>query len=83
MEIDIQHLEHVKSMIKEGIKDELRKTILSKYSISDQLNATGAEADAMKADIASILAAGHAKQQAVSDSKTFEELELVVPRKVE
>lgn len=81
--IDIKHLEHVKGMIFNGIKAEMKKEITDKYSISDQLNATGEEETTMRAEIQSILDAGHAKQQGVMDSTTFEELELVVPRKVE
>lgn len=79
-EISIEHLDHVKNMIFVGIKNEMRDEILSQYSISDQLNATGEEADTMKAAIAAILDAGHAKQDAVMACTTFEELNAIVPR---
>lgn len=79
-EISIEHLENVKKMIFDGIKQEIRDEILSQYSISDQLNATGAEADTMKAAIADILNSGHAKQASVMACTTFEELNAIVPR---
>jgi hypothetical protein len=81
--IDIKHLENVKGMILAGMKSELKIDILDKHSITDQLNADGEDAVNIKADIASILAAGHKKQESVKACLTFEDLELIVPRKKE
>jgi len=81
--INIEHLEHIKEGILEGIKQELKETITASYSISDQLNATGAAASTMKAAIAAILATGHAKAAGVTAATTFEELNAVVPMAAE
>lgn len=77
--IDIKHLDHVKGMIVAGIKQEMKEEILATHSISDQLNASGTTATAIKADISAILTTGHAKQEAVKASTTFDELNAVVP----
>ena len=77
--IDIKHLGNVQNMIVEGVKAETKEAILAKYSISDQLNATGAAATSMKTAIAAIISAGKDKQAAVLACTTFEELEAVVP----
>lgn len=77
--IDIKHLGNVQGMIVEGVKAETKGAILAKYSISDQLNATGTAATSMKTAIAAIISAGKDKQAAVLACKTFEELEAVVP----
>ena len=76
---EIEHLEHIKAQIVSGIRKEIREEILESYSISDQLNATGSDATAMKAAISTILATGHAKQAAVAATTDFEELNEVVP----
>ena len=81
--IDIAHLEHIKEDILVGIKAETKEEILSKYSISDQLNASGAAATAIRAEIQAILASSHAKAASVVASVSFEELEVVVPQKKE
>ena len=81
--IDITHLEHIKEDILAGIKAEAREEILSKYSISDQLNASGAAATAMRTAIQAILTSSHAKAASVVASVSFEELEVVVPQKEE
>lgn len=80
-EEDIKYLEHVKEQIMFGIKRETGLEIQEKYSWTDQLNAAGAEAKAMKADIKKILKASRDKREAVSACKSFEELEKIVPRK--
>ena len=81
--LDITHLEHVKGMIVDGLKMELKETILASYSVSDQLNASGTTATTMRTAIATILAAGHAKRDAVIAATTFEELNAVVPMATE
>jgi len=81
--IGIEHLEHIKADILDGIKQELKETILASYSISDQLNASGEAATTMKDAIATILAAGHTKAAGVTAATTFEELNAVVPMKAE
>lgn len=80
MAIDPKHLDHVKSMICEGIKLETKNNILESHSISDQLNATGDELTAIRASIAEKIAAGQAKKDAVNACTTFEELDVIVPR---
>jgi|TARA_R110000823_G_C15746023_1_gene481370 hypothetical protein len=76
---DIEHFDRIKSQIVSGIRKEMREEILESYSISDQLNATGSDATAMKAAISTILATGQAKQAAVAATTDFEELNEVVP----
>jgi hypothetical protein len=85
MEIDnmtypaIEHLAHIQQDIVNGIKAETKNAILSQYSWSDQMNATGDAKTAMQADIADLIAAGATKQAAVLAATTFEELNEVVP----
>jgi len=85
MEIDnmtypaIEHLAHIQQDIVEGIKSETKQAILSEYSWSDQMNATGDAKTAMQADIADLIAEGAAKRAAVLAATTFEELNEVVP----
>ena len=79
--IDIKHLDHIKENIVDGIKIEIRQNILAEYSISDQLNASGAAATKMKAAIKEILDEGHLKIGKVASAKTFKQLEAVVPRR--
>jgi hypothetical protein len=81
--LDIKHLEHVKGMILDGLKMELKETILASYSISDQLNASGTAATTIRTGIAAILATGHAKRDAVIAATTFEELNAVIPMDAE
>lgn len=81
--INIEHLEHIKADILDGIKQELKETILASYSISDQLNASGEAATTMKDAIAAILATGHAKAEGVAAATTFDELNAVVPMATE
>ena len=81
--IDIAHLEHIKEDILAGIKAETKEEILSKYSISDQLNASGATATTIRTAIKAILASSHAKAASVVAAVSFEELEVVVPQKEE
>ncbi|WP_395160449.1 hypothetical protein [Ilumatobacter sp.] len=81
MNLDIKHLEHVKEDILLGIKSETRDSILSKYSISDQLNATGQTATAMRTEIGKLITHGKNKSDLVAACTTFEELEAVIPRK--
>jgi len=81
--LDIKHLENVKEMILDGLKMELKETILASYSISDQLNASGTDATTMRTEIAAILAAGHAKRDAVIATTTFEELNAIIPMAAE
>lgn len=80
MSIDVKHLAHIKTMICGGIKLETKNDILENHSISDQLNATGDELTAIKASIASKIAAGQAKRDSVNACTTFEELDAIVPR---
>lgn len=81
LEENLRYLEHVKEQIVFGIKRETATEIQDKYSWTDQLNAIGAEAKAMKADIRKILKASRDKREAISACKSFEELEKIVPRK--
>lgn len=75
----IEHLAHIQQDIVEGIKAETKNAILSQYSWSDQMNATGDAKTAMQADIDDLIAAGATKQAAVLAATTFEELNEVVP----
>lgn len=75
----IEHLAHIQQDIVNGIKAETKNAILSQYSWSDQMNATGDAKTAMQADIADLIAAGATKQAAVLAATTFEELNEVVP----
>lgn len=75
----IEHLAHIQQNIVDGIKAETKNAILSQYSWSDQMNATGDAKTAMQADIADLIAAGATKQAAVLAATTFEELNEVVP----
>lgn len=75
----IEHLAHIQRDIVEGIKSETKQAILSEYSWSDQMNATGDAKTAMQADIANMIAEGAAKRAAVLAATTFEELNEVVP----
>lgn len=81
LEEDSRYLEHVKEQIVVGIRQETATEIQNKYSWTDQLNAVGAEAKAMKADIKKILKASRDKREAISACKSFKELEKIVPRK--
>lgn len=83
MPIDIEHLPHIQGMIVKGIRAETGEAIIAKYTITDQLNATGEEAEAMRADILQMRTEGHEKQAAVLATTTFEELNEIVPEKVE
>lgn len=74
----IEHLAHIQQDIVDGIKAETKNAILSQYSWSDQMNATGDAKTAMQADIADLIAAGATKQAAVLAATTFEELNEVV-----
>jgi len=75
----IEHLAHIQQDIVDGIKAETKNAILSQYSWSDQMNATGDAKTAMQADIADLVTAGATKQAAVLAATTFEELNEVVP----
>lgn len=79
-EFNEDYLEHIKKQIVFGMKKETAKEILEKYSITDQLNASGAEAKAMKTDIKKIVDAGRDKRAAISACTSFEELNKIVPQ---
>jgi len=81
MAIDVKHLAHIQYQICNGIKAETRDAILAKYSISDQLNATGSTLTSIKSDIATMVQEGKDKQAAVNAATTFDELNAVVPHK--
>jgi|TARA_B110000240_G_scaffold155449_1_gene172628 hypothetical protein len=80
---DEEHLPYIQSQIVVGIRAETGKTILSTYSISDQLNARGTEKETMQTAIDDMISEGKAKQEAVLAATTFAELNEVVPMKTE
>jgi hypothetical protein len=80
---DQEHLPYIQSQIVVGIRAETGETILSTYSISDQLNARGTEKEAMQTAIDDMISGGKAKQAAVLAATTFAELNEVVPMKTE
>ena len=77
--IDIKHLANVQGQINAGIKQDTKDAIIAAYSISDQLNATGAAKTTMMAAIAALVTAGATKRTAVSAATTWAELNAIVP----
>ena len=77
--IDIKHLPHVQVGICKGIRTETGTAIAALYSVSDQLNATGAAKTTMMAAIAALVTAGATKQTAVNAATTWAELNAIVP----
>ena len=79
MAIDEKHLNHVKEMICNDIKRETKEEILTAYSWTDQINATGSEKDTIQAAINTMITEGATLRANVQACTTFDELRAVIP----
>ena len=75
----IEHLAHIQSQIVDGIKTETKHAILTEYSWSDQMNATGDDKILMQTRIQFFINTSNTKRLAVLNAASFEELNLIVP----